>query len=893
MLEACRSAVVGRGAVLVVTGEPGIGKTALLTEAVRASEDWQVLKTTGVEAECAVGHSTLQALLWPLRHEVSALDEGPAGLLRSVLELGPALQASPFAVGAAVLTLLSVAADRRPVVVCVDDAQWADLGSQEVLCFVGRRIEHEPVSILAGVREGEPCLFAEERTFPQLRLEGLSVGAARELLERAFPNELDRGVADRLLDVCAGNPLGLLELPTLLSREERIGNSPPPSPVGAGPLVQQAFTARADRLGEDARRSLLLLAAAGDAEPSLLDRAGVTIDALDELEAAALVLRGTRVELRHPLVRAAVYGAAAPADRREAHRTLARVSEGARRVWHLAAGTEGTDDEVAQALEDVAGQARSTGGLAAEAQALERAAELSASDEERARRLLGAADAWRRAGRIDHAELLLDAALPLTDDVQTRASIQLVRANQLYHRYEMDAAYELASSAAEQVAGSDPGLASRLLVVATHARVISMHRDEALALAERARALAGESEEVDALSCLMATRMQVRTPPGAEDFELARRAGELLERPELRVTADEAPWVVYCLALHERDEQARSLSDLLLADARATGNVFHLTYRLCARAALEIATGRLDSARAFASENVALSEDIGNPFRLSEAYWILAEVESACGALAAAEQAFDAMIPPGNEWNRTRTLGPAYLALGRADDAIPVLERLAELTDEGASRAWFHHAPLELAEAYALAGRRRDAEALLRRETPGIESCPLARPRAKLARVRAVLAAEARIDVSFSTALALLQDVPHLLEEGRTELCWGESLRRAGRSADAAPHLERALARFDALGATGWGERTRAELEAATGAARPAQRRRSDVLTAQELRIARYAAAGLRDREIAATLYLSPRTVESHLQHAYRKLAVTNRTQLAAVLAADGVRPVQ
>ena len=489
--------------------------------------------------------------------------------------------------------------------------------------------------------------------------------------------------------------------------------------------------------------------------------------------------------------------------------------------------------------------------------------------------------------------MLLDEALPLTDDVQTRASIQLVRANQLYHRYEMDAACELASSAAEQVAESDPGLASRLLVVATHARVISMHRDEALALGERARALAGESEEVDALSCLMATRMQARTPPGAEDFELVRRAGELLERPELRVTADEAPWIVYCLALHERDEQARSLSDLLLADARATGNVFHLTYRLCARAALEIATGRLDSARAFASENVALSEDIGNPFRLSEAYWILAEVESACGALGAAEQAFDAMISPGNEWNRTRTLGPAYLALGRADEAIPVLERLAELTDEGASRAWFHQVPLELAEAYVLAGRRRDAEALLRRETPGIESCPLARPRAKLARVRAMLAAEARIDVCFSTALALLQDVPHLLEEGRTELCWGESLRRAGRSADAAPHLERALARFDALGATGWGERTRAELEAATGAARPAQRRRTDALTAQELRIARHAAAGLRDREIAATLYLSPRTVESHLQHAYRKLAVTNRTQLAAVLAADGVRPVQ
>lgn len=247
---------------------------------------------------------------------------------------------------------------------------------------------------------------------------------------------------------------------------------------------------------------------------------------------------------------------------------------------------------------------------------------------------------------------------------------------------------------------------------------------------------------------------------------------------------------------------------------------------------------------------------------------------------------------PMREFYRATPLGFACLACGRFGEAISYLETAVEFVGSGAARAWYHLVPLELAEAYAAAGRLRDAETAVRGAAPGIERCRLARPKAKLARARALLAPERSLDAAFAAAAAAHGEAPQHLERARLELNWGERLRRARREADAAARLESALARFRALGATGWAERARVELEAASGSAKPLQPRRTDVLSPQELRIAQHAAGGLRDREIAAALYLSPRTVESYLQQAYRKLGVSNRTQLAAVLAADGIRPV-
>jgi len=314
---------------------------------------------------------------------------------------------------------------------------------------------------------------------------------------------------------------------------------------------------------------------------------------------------------------------------------------------------------------------------------------------------------------------------------------------------------------------------------------------------------------------------------------------------------------------------------------------------------MEQATGRIDVAHAWASDAVQLAEQIDEPWRIAEAYGVLGETEFGRGnaeateqALAAKEERFRPVRPDLNELYRNTGVGIALVASGQYDEAIVRLERAVHAVGITVARAWYHLTPLELAEAYVRTGRRKEAEAMLRPLAAGIEDGPLVRPRIKLARIRALLARESEIDDAFAEAHRLLEMVPQHLEHARVELCWGEALRRAGRSEDGAIHLSHALARFEALGAAGWAIRARAELEAATGSQRQAQPKRTDVLTAQELRVAGHAAAGLRDREIAALFYLSPRTVESYLHAAYRKLGVSNRTQLAGVLAADGIRPV-
>jgi DNA-binding CsgD family transcriptional regulator len=900
VLDVCRAAASGHGSVLVVTGEPGIGKTSLLAAA--GSDDWAAVSALGVEAESAVAFATLQGLLWPLRDALVELEAGQEALLRGVLELGPTVEGSAFAVGAAVLALLSVASERRPLVLVVDDAQWADVASQEVLCFVGRRLEHERIALVAAVREDEPCLLAEERGFARLPLRGIPSEHALALLEASSPGPLSPEVTERLLEACAGNPLGLVELPSALSEAQRRGEEPLPAALAAGPLVRRAFAARAEGLGVEARRALLVLAAAGEAEEALLVRAGVSGEALHEAEASGLVVRrGGTVEFRHPLVQSGVYGAASPPERREAHKTLARVTRGAHRTWHLAEAAEGHDEQVAQELEAAAAEAGLAGGVAVQGQALERAAALTAEPEVRARRLLAAAAAWRRAGRLEHASALLDHALFATSDGRLRAEIQLERGRMLMRQYAYREARELLAAEAERAAPAHPDVAARLYADAALVADVDPDGPPAVPLAERSLELAhgrGDRVELEALNALVVARTSMPAPPDEQVDALVSRAVALLELSELRAGSEEAHWIAYVLAELERDEDGRRLSDLALSEARSAGDVWSLCFGLYARAELELVGGRVDVARTWAGEAIPLAEQIGEAWRTGEANAVLAEVEASRGNVAGVERGEAIAREVPRYWNPLSAAhwelvhGRGRLAVGDFEEAARHLETAWQTLSARASRTWFHLVPLDLGEAYALAGARREAEAAVRRAAAGIEACRLVRPRARLARVRGLLAGEGRIDAAFSESLALLDQVPHQLERARLELNWGERLRAAGRLRDAVPHLDHALARFEALGADGWAGRARRVLEEASGVARPAQPRRTDVLTPQELRVARHAASGLRDREIAALLYLSPRTVHSHLQHAYRKLEVANRTQLAGVLAADGIRPL-
>jgi DNA-binding CsgD family transcriptional regulator len=904
LVDACRAASAGRGSTVVVGGEPGIGKTALLEGVARAAPAARVLWAVGVEAETSVAFATLHALLWPLRDALDELEAGQATLLRAILDLGPQPGTSTFAVGAAALSLLSTTSRDEPIVAVVDDAHWADAASQEALCFVGRRLERERVTLLAAVRLEEPSLFVEERVFARLELGGLDRDAARELLDLSVESPLAPDLAERLLEACAGSPLGLIELPRALTERQRRGEDPLPAAFEAGPLVQRAFATRAARLSDDAQRALLLLAAAGEADAPLLARLGVGPEAIDEAEASGLVVRGGRIDFRHPLMRAAVYGAAPRGRRREAHRELASALDGARRAWHLADAADGPDEAVAAALERAARDAAVAGGVAAQAQAFERAADLTPESDRRTVRLLEAARAWRLAGQMERVNEQLGRALALAATPRARAEVQFERGRALVRGRENEQAIDLLVEEADQVETLDRKLAARLLVEAAQAAEINPGAARTLELAERACSLAGadgDRAELAAVSMLLAARAKVNAPPDERDVDLVGRARELLERPELRAGAEEAHWISYCLSLHERDDEARRLSDRAMGEERASGDVWTLCYGLYARAAIEQATGRVDVAHSYALDALALAGEIGEAWRLSEAHGVLAEVEAARGDAAACERVLNTRREHVDEssfrrdwaWTWSLPLGVALVGAGRHEEAIPELEATLAFSrsDAVGPRAWYHLVPLELAEAYARAGRRRDAEALLLDDGPAIEWCRLSRPRAKLARVRGLLASEATIDTAFAAALTLLERTPHHLERARLSLNWGERLRETGRGADAVPRLEHALAAFNALGAGGWAERARRELEAAVGSPRPDRPRRIDALTPQELRVARHAAGGMRDREIAADLYLSPRTVESYLQSAYRKLGVSNRTQLAAVLASDGVQP--
>jgi DNA-binding NarL/FixJ family response regulator len=900
-LAVCRDAADGRGSVLIVVGEPGIGKTALLRAVITGGAGCRPLRATGVDAERTVAFATLQALLWPLRDNLQDLETGQERLLRGVLNLGPVEGATTFAVGAAALALLSVSSRDQALLMVVDDAHWADDASQEVLCFVGRRLASERIAFFAGVRDRESCLLAEERDFPHLMLRGLPADEARSLLERSSATDLAPEVVATLLDVCAGNPLGLTELPVLLSAAQRRGDEALPDVLEAGPLVQAAFAARAAGLGREARRALLLIAAGGEAEEALLLRAGVRTEAIDSIKLSGLLDEhaGT-LGFRHPLMQAAVYSSAPPAERREAHRALAAHVEGARRAWHIAAAAPGPDESAARSLEAVADEARVAGGLVAEAQALERAAELTLDHELRARRMLGAARAWRRAGRLGHGMAIAERALPLAATVRTRAEIQLERASGLVRQGLTEATEGLLLPEADRAAATEPQLAALMLVKAAFAAHIKADTGGAIAFAERAYALAGTDggrAELESLNALVEVRTAAGTPPDEQDLAHVRRAAGLLDQPALRAGSEEVHWIAYCLALFEEDERARRVSDRSLAETRATGDIWNLCYALYARAAIEQLSGRLDIARPFALEGAALTAQLGEEYRYNEALAVLAEVEAARGIPDEFRRVFDsrrgyAARDRMMTFYRSNGLGWAYLAGGRFQEAIACLETASTYIHTGPARAWYHLVPLELAEAYLGAGRKKDGERLLRKVAGEVEGCPLVRPKAKLARVRALAASDTSFEAAVAQALGLLEQVPQQLERARVELGWGERLRRSNRAAEATEHLEHALARFEAIGATGWADRARRELEVASGKARQAQPRRTDLLSAQELRIAQHAAAGMRDREIAAALYLSPRTVEFHLQQAYRKLDVSNRTQLAAVLAGDGVRPI-
>jgi DNA-binding CsgD family transcriptional regulator len=888
----------GASAVLVVRGEPGIGKSALLEGAAVAASGMRVLRARGVESEVELPFSGLHELLRPLLGALDDLPAPQAEALRTALALGEGPPSGPFAVGAATLSLLATSAEREPLLVLVDDLHWLDGASASAVAFAARRLVADPVAVVMGVRDGH-VTATDGAGLPELVLGGLDAGAARALLARSAPGPVTPEVADWAVGATGGNPLALVEL-AAEAPGLRVDLFDRPAP--AGDRVRAGFTRRLAGLSDGARRLLVVAAASEGGGVETLARAaealGIPMAALDEAEAAGFVrLEGGTVEFRHPLVRSVAYGAAEPAERRAAHAALADAAsaEGSadRGAWHRAAAAIRVDEDVAGPLAAASERALARGGYAAAATGMERAAQLTPDPATRAARLHAAADAAWLAGAGPHALELLEEARAGATEPALRGAVAQLRGRILARRGPVAEAHDVLVEGAEEIAAIDPATAAEMLAEAAMAFSYVFDPPGALATAERAVALAPEGN--DRATCLALTALGtslVFAGRGAEGASRLRRAVALLESSaELIGDPRMTSWTgIGQLFLRERgvgfDLLARAAEG-----SRRRGALGVLSQALLFLAIDAATSDRWSAARALYAEGIDLARETDNRVDLGGSLAGLARVEARRGredaCRAAAGEALALSVETGARWYEVWArwaLADLDLALGRPDAAAAgYAELLGRLEEWGLGDADLSPAP-ELVEALVQLGRPEDARAPLAafERQAAEKGQPWALARA--ARARGLLADEGAFETAFAQALGHGGRTTDAFELARTRLAYGERLRRQGRRVRARDELRTAFDAFEDLGAEPWAERARNELRATGETARRREVSTLDDLTPQELQIASILAGGATTREAASRLYLSPKTIEYHLRNAYRKLGVNTRAALAEAL---------
>jgi DNA-binding CsgD family transcriptional regulator len=889
----------GASGVLVVAGEPGIGKSALLAYAADQSSEMTVLRARGVPSETELAFSSLYDLLRPVLSQLEALPEPQSASLRGALALGPPVSGDRFTICVATLTLLAAVADERPVLALVDDAHWLDASSLETLLFVARRLDAEGVALLFGVRPAGLETF-ERAELPILPLAGLTPDAGAELL-RSSTDGIAPEVARELIEATGGNPLALLELPARLSTGQLSGSEP----LDPARSVEETFGERISALPEPTRRSLLV-AAAGESAPLSTIRDALRSLGLDEATLDPAVSDGlihvdeSGVHFRHPLVRTALTTADPSPAAREAHRALAEATGASldRRAWHLAAAAQEADADVASALADTGRSARSRGGYAAAASAYERSARLSPDPEDRATRLLEAADAARLAGRSEHACDLLEEALGEATDPILRADIQHLRGLIEVWRGAPMRAHAILVSELDAIEERDPARAARMLADAVMPCFIAGDSNMGLETARRAQQLgrrAGGSSEAIANALLSTASILRGEAPDARALLL--ECAPLLQHGEVLSRSDQLVHYAGALLLWvEEYEWARTLLGHVVDQARAGSAPGVLPYGLATLSSLDFRTGYWAAAAANATEAIQLASETGQSPPMSYALVSLARIEAARGREqeCLAHLARGRALAAENEVDSMPLfLGSVHglldLSLGRPEAAIAQLEPVAELTENlGLREVGVVQWGPDLIEAYLRAGREDDARELLATFTERSQRTNRNWGLATAARCRGLLP-ESDPDEHFSLAIDLHARTPTPFERARTELCLGERLRRSRRRADARVPLRAALETFERLGATPWAERARTELAATGQTVDRAAASASGQLTPQELQVALVVAQGATNREAGGALFLSPKTVETHLSRVYRKLSVRSRTELAALLAREGV----
>lgn len=886
----------GRGGSLVVSGDPGIGKTSLLDHAVAAADGFRVTTATGVQAERELAFAGLQQILGAIPDAAERLPEPQGQAIRVALGHAEHPVPRPFLLGMAVLGLLAEAARERPVLVAVDDVHWLDASSVQILGFAARRLERLPIAIVFAKRASLDVDGVDG--IPVLAVGGLGEHDSRALLRSVAAGSLDDDVAARILDEAGGNPLMIREgakASMLHGPEGPLGPSIGPLPMAS--KLERAFSLRISRLPGESAGVLLLAAADPTGDPRLVARAaavvGCSIDDLAAAEAAGLVRVGQRLTFEHPLVRSAAYGRASTEELRRAHAALAEATDRQRdpdrRAWHQALGTFGPSEPVAAALEQSAGRAGARGGFLAAAAFYERAMRVAESPATRVRCAVAGASALELAGAQPRALRMLEEARWDADDPVDRARLDVVRGRLLFTLERSERPVELLLSAAEALEDADPAASRETYLDALSAATLAASGEDGgdiRATAERTRAAPptapGEHRPIDRLLEVM-RELAVAEP--VESLPLLRR-----HLAEFSDAADDPGvrarwlWIASRLAAIGWDERRWSaFLDEGGATARAVGALTAVAATITTGVSLELLRGRGERARELAGEALEIWDSIAIP-RAPYGIGAVAAWEGEPDGeelftriLDECEERGEGMARPFLHWARA-----LHAVAGmRYDQALPHALAAARNPLVIVYSTW---GLVEAVESAVRVGDRHVAEEALRRLTISTEAADTDWARGVQARSAALTAAEPdeaeRLHV---LAIDHLSRTGLRAEQARAHLLYGEWLRRQRRRGDARLHLDRALEVFTGMGAHAFGRRASGEL-AALGGQSPSATEPGE-LSMQELAVARLASEGLSNAAIATRMHLSASTVDYHLRKAFRKLGISSRARLHLALA--------
>jgi DNA-binding CsgD family transcriptional regulator len=887
----------GRSQVLVLRGEAGVGKTALVEYLVDGADGCQVARAAGVESEMELAFAGLHQLCSPMMGHLDRLPGPQRDALATAFGMSTGTVPDRFLVGLAVLSLLSDLAENQPLVCVVDDAQWLDQVSAQTLAFVARRLLAERVALVFVVREPLPDPDGPLAGLPELMVQGLRHADARALLDSAIHGRIDARVRDRIVAETRGNPLALLELPRGLTAAELAGGFGRPDARPLASQIEQTFVRRIGSLPVASQRLLLAAAAEPVGDVALLrrvaERLGIGTDAVAAAEAASLIEFGTRVRFRHPLVRSAAYRAANPGERQDVHRALAEEtdpeSDPDRRAWHRAHSAVEPDETVAAELERSADRAQARGGVAAAAAFLRRATELTPDPATRGVRAVAAALANYEAGSLDAAlDLLAAAEMGPLDELQ-RGRLARLRGQITFARRRGGDALPLLLDAAGRLEFLDDQQAREAYLEAVGAAVFAGRLNGSVGVQEVAEAARAAPRGplpprlVDLLLDGLATRFSAGYASGAALLKRALQGFRL----DIASSADDTMrwlWLTWLVAGDMwEDETWHELATHAVRGARDAGALHYLPLALTYRAAVHVHAGEFDRASALIEESDAITEATGNsPLKYSSLLLVAWR-----GHDAGDSAVIQANARWATTWGEGRAMGLSdYLTavlfngLGRYQDALARASRACEYDDLGV----LGPALAELVEAGVRGGAPDAAAVALRRLEERTTASGTDWALGVLARSRALVSSGQAAESLYREAVERLERSRIAVHLARAHLVYGEWLLRENRRADAREQLRTAHEMLSRFGAEAFAERARRELLTMGESVRQGAVQAHEVLTAQEAQIAQLAGVGMTNSEIGAELFISPRTVEWHLHKVFTKLDVTSRDKLRGAL---------